>query len=247
MKQVFKEKAWLKILIPMLVVGLLAIFASDLSRYLPRLEAWVRAQGPMAPLVFGLLVTFLSMAFFSTDVLCFAAGALFGIGLGFFLSATGLLAGASLMFLLARYGLRGALHRHLSRYPKFQGLNGVLKNFSWKILFILRIAPFPFAPLSYFLGITKVSFQKYFFTVFGTMGTVLLGVYYGNMANHITQWAGNTREFHPVKDAVRIAGLILTVALFWWLTRYAKRVLKEGAIGPKNTSEPAHEKAPGKI
>lgn len=220
-------KFWLKFLLFLVVLGILVFFAEHLGPKIPLVEAWVKKQGPMAPFIFSLLMTLLLMLSFPTDILCFAAGILFGLFLGYFLAVVACLVSGSIMFFIARHLAGERIERWLNHYPKFRKLNRLLDLQGWKILFVLRMAPIPFATLSYSLGVTRVGFKKYFFSIFGTMGTVFLAVYYGNVAKHVTKLAGKAEAFDPLKDGIRIAGLVITIGLLWWITRYSKKVLAE--------------------
>jgi uncharacterized membrane protein YdjX (TVP38/TMEM64 family) len=207
-----------KVLLLAVIITLLAIFGHDLADQTYRLEDWIRAQGVWAPFFFTLALLILPMIFFPLDPLCFAAGVLFGFGWGSFYAGMGLLASASLMFVLARYLARGTLTRYFSKSQKMRRVNHLVSKGGFKILVILRILPIPFSLLSYYLGVTSVRFKHYFWSVFGTAGTILVGVYAGSVAKSIAKMEHSVGHF---------IGLGLAIVLMLFLVQWARKTMKQ--------------------
>lgn len=229
-----RKKLLCKITLMILILGLLALLGHYFGDQVPRLEAFIEARGAFAPVFFALLFCLLPLVVFPTDPLCFAAGALFGIGLGFLLAGASLVGSAILMFFIARYFARAPIQKMLTRHPKLRRFDKSVAGGGMKVLLLLRLAPLPFAPLSYFLGSTKVSFGKYFWSIFATFGTVLVAVYYGSIAKHVTKLAGKTESFSPSRDLSLFAGLIISVIVLATLTHYARKSLKEITQDPQS-------------
>lgn len=207
-----------KIFILAVIITLLAVFGHDLADQTFRLEDWVRAQGVWAPFFFSLALLILPMIFFPLDPLCFAAGVLFGFGWGSFYAGVGLLASASLMFVLARYLARGTLTRYFSKSQKMERVNQLVSRGGFKILIILRILPIPFSLLSYYLGVTPVKFKHYFWSVFGTSGTILVGVYAGSVAKSIAKME------HSIGNFIALG---LAIVLMLLLVQWARKTMKK--------------------
>ena len=92
------------------VVALVLVAGSgDLSS--ERVERWVQDAGAWAPAAFVVISASLTVVLFPGPLLAGASGLLFGTALGFPLSLTAAVLGASLAFLLARHLGRDAVER----------------------------------------------------------------------------------------------------------------------------------------
>ncbi len=227
---------WSQILRISLGLGVLLLaflLGHHLHQDVPKLEQWIRSQGAWAPLVFVGAFCILPLIMFPTDALCFAAGALFGLWAGLLLANAGILGSASLMFWLARTHLRYPLQKLFHRYPSFRGLEKAIERKGLKFMLLLRFTPLPFAPLSYYLGTTPISFKVYLIGTLGTFFTVALGVYFGFSAKKLTA----VGHHHAGKLALLLTGLSLLVLLFFFLGKIASRRLKELSTNSENPPE----------
>ncbi len=208
-----------------LILIIVFLFGESLYDEWTYIKNWVESQGPWAPAIFILLITLLPVLSFPTDPLCFFGGALFGLAWGGVYTVIGLLLSASIMFFLAQRLLRNWLLQKVQDKPKLQHLDQLIQAGGFTALVLLRILPLPFALLSYFLGLTGVRFREYFWAVFGTMGTVLLSVYYGSVASHVADLSKGESPW-KISDGLHILlwlSLFLILAL---LTRIAQKKLK---------------------
>jgi uncharacterized membrane protein YdjX (TVP38/TMEM64 family) len=89
----------------------LVIVASSGDLSSERVERWVEDAGAWAPAAFVLISASLTVVLFPGPLLAGASGLLFGTALGFPLSLTAAVLGASLAFLLARHVGRDAVER----------------------------------------------------------------------------------------------------------------------------------------
>lgn len=77
-----------KLAMAFIFVGLVLLIGHELELYLPDLEVLIQKLGAFAPLGFIMLFVVLTPLFISVDALCFAAGLLFPIGAGRFISSS---------------------------------------------------------------------------------------------------------------------------------------------------------------
>ncbi len=104
-----------------------------------------------------------------------AAGAVYGVALGFGLAATSTIAGAVLTLGLSRSLARGWIERLMAGRPRLRDLDRMLAADGARLVCLLRLSPvMPFAATSYMLGLSSVSVRAY---VLGTLGSLpaLLG------------------------------------------------------------------------
>lgn len=118
----------------------------------------------IAPFFFVMLYALLSVLLLPTLPLNLAAGMLWGWLWGTVLTLFGMVLGASLAFLIARYLGRVFVTQRLHG-KHWQLLWRAIETRGWKAVAFARINPiFPSAPLNYFFGLTGIGFWPYFFS-----------------------------------------------------------------------------------
>jgi uncharacterized membrane protein YdjX (TVP38/TMEM64 family) len=99
-----------------------------------------------------------------------AAGAVYGVVLGFGLAATSTLAGALLTLAISRSLARNWIEHFMRRRPRLQNLDRMLAADGIRMVCLLRLSPvMPFAATSYALGLSSVSVRDY---VLGTCASL---------------------------------------------------------------------------
>ena len=124
--------------------------------------------GNFAPLLF--ICTYaIGISLFLPSTLFTGIGALlFGTGFGFLYNITGAMLGASASFFIGRYLGRdfaaSKIGNHLKKYDNKIAEDG------FTVILYLRLLFFPFTPLNFGMGITRISFGHYFWgTFFGIL------------------------------------------------------------------------------
>jgi len=177
----------------------------------------------------GLAIVFLAQIVIAASgvlpasLLGIAAGALYGVAVGFVVAAGGTLAGSVLAFGLARSLLRPFVARLLSHRPRLNRLDTVLAADGWKLVFLLRISPvMPFAVTSYALGLSAVRFRAYLLGTIASLLPLLAFVATGRMAGF-----GATRmdSANPVQWVGLAIGGAATLGLAWYVMRVLRRSL----------------------
>lgn len=137
--------------------------------------------GILAPLVYLLLFITLPLLLFPSVLMAMIGGALFGSMEGFILITTGASLSSSLAFALSRYLGEKTIKKLLARYKVVALLE---KNPSFETLLLLRLIPFvPFDALNYLLGLTRVSYARFFTsTLLGILPGALLYAFIGEGA-----------------------------------------------------------------
>ena len=156
--------SWIKLL---RVVGMLLLGSAVAWVYFHRqnlaladLEAWISAQGSLAPALFVLAYAVGTVLFVPGSLMTLAGGAVFGPVWGTALNLAGATLGALLAFLVARYlaadwvtRASGARLRHIIRGVEAEG---------WRFVALVRLVPlFPFNLLNYALGLTGIRLAEY--------------------------------------------------------------------------------------
>ena len=141
--------------------GALVLIEHELELHLPDIELWVQNLGLWAPLGFISLFVVLTPFFVSVDALCFAAGLLFSLGAGEFFIIISTYLAAAFIFVLGRYLFRQKVVSFIEKHKKIAVLNADLGNQTFKLMFLLRLTPLPFALLSYAFAVAQVRFWPY--------------------------------------------------------------------------------------
>ncbi|WP_232216362.1 MULTISPECIES: TVP38/TMEM64 family protein [Methylobacter] len=216
-----------KLLLLVPIVGILLVIGHQLELHLPDLEHWVKNLGPWAPLGFIGLFVVLTPFFVSVDALCFAAGLLFSIGAGTFYIVIATYLAAALIFVLGRYLFRQKVVSFIARHKKIAALNSALADQPFKLMFLLRLTPLPFALLSYAFAIAPVRFWPYLTATSGIFIYNLALVYIGYTTKHLAGWASGASAQPTVPYPLLAAGLLLTLGIMFYISKLAGKALKD--------------------
>ncbi len=162
------------------------------------------------------------------------AGALYGTWWGSVLVFVGACLGAEATFLLGRHWLRDWAQKRLASIPKLQAVERGLSREGLKLVVLTRLSPaFPFSLLNLAYGLSDVSLRDYSLGLLGILpGTVLfcaLGALAGDVARFGDVLAG---EASPGAWALRVVGVVATIAAVWLVGRAAQRALQAEGTQP---------------
>ena len=160
------------------------------------------------------------------------AGALYGTWGGSFLVFLGACLGAEAAFLLGRTWLRDWARRRLLTFPKLLAIEKGVSREGLKLVLLTRLSPaFPFSLLNFAYGLSEVSLRDYTLGLVGIIpGTILfcgLGALAGDVARFGEVLSG---QADPATWALRVVGLLATVASVWLVGRAAQRAIKGGEL-----------------
>jgi uncharacterized membrane protein YdjX (TVP38/TMEM64 family) len=195
------------------------------------LSGWVQGRDVWGPVVYGLIYVVAAVALVPASALTIAAGAIFGLWVGTITVSLASTTGAALAFLIARYLARDAVARWVRRYPKFEAIDRAIGEGGWRIVAMLRLSPaVPFNLQNYLYGLTKIRFWPCVLTSWATMlpGT-LMYVYLGHVGRVGLEAATGGRARGPGEWALIVVGLLATVAVTLYVTRLARRAMREHA------------------
>ena len=156
------------------------------------------------------------------------AGALYGTWWGSVVVFVGASLGALLVFLLGRTWLRGWAQRRLAAAPKLRLVEKAVSREGLRLVLLTRLSPaFPFSLLNLAYGLSEVSWRDYSIGLIGILpGTVLfcgLGALAGDVARFHTVLSG---QADPLTWAVRVLGVVATLAVVWLVNRVARQALR---------------------
>jgi len=155
------------------------------------------------------------------------AGALYGTWWASLIVFVGACLGAEAAFLLGRTWLRNWARRRLAVVPKLLAIEQAVSREGLKLVLLTRLSPaFPFSLLNFAYGLSEVSLRDYSIGLIGILpGTILfcgLGALAGDVARFGEVLSG---EADAGTWALRIGGLLATVASVWLAGKAAQRAL----------------------
>lgn len=135
---------------------------------------FVKAMGPVGPLMYCAIYLVGPTIFFPASVLTMAGGALFGPVWGTIYTIFSATAGATVPFLITRRFGRQPLERMVSKFENFdsmfQKFEQSVEAEGWKYVAFTRLVTlFPFLILNYAFGLTKIRLWTYVWASFAFM------------------------------------------------------------------------------
>lgn len=110
---------------------------------------------------------------------------------------------------------------------KFAAIDQAVGREGLKIVLLTPLSPiFPFNLLNYAFGMTQVSLKDYILGSFGMIPGTIMYVYIGSLARNLAM-IGIEPQHPTLQWAIRMLGLIATVAVTVYVTRIARKALEE--------------------
>jgi len=233
-RTVLRVAAWLVIAASVLVT----LRALPTAQLLDLVQKQVATLGPWGPVVFGLAYFVAAVLFVPGSALTLAAGAIFGLAGGFATVSVSSTLAAGASFLIARYLARDKVRKMAESNRTFGAIDKAIAKGGWKIIAMLRLSPaVPFSLGNYLYGLTPVRFWPYLLASWIAMmpGTFLF-VYLGFVGK--TAAAGEGGK-NPWQYVLLGAGLLATIVVTVYVTRLARKALKETAMNNPEPTRPA--------
>ncbi len=225
------------------ILGLFMVArALPTGEWLEQLALWVGERGPIGVVLFAAIYTTATVLLLPGAILTVAAGFVFGLGWGFAAVSAGSTLGAALAFLIGRYFARDKVEAITRDKPGFRSVDRAIGRNGAKLIMLLRLSPLiPFNLSNYFYGLTAVKFCPYVAASWaGMIPGTLVYVYLGTLGRAgLEAAAGTASGRSPVEWTLLVAGLIATVVATIWVSRIARRALREAAELQKETPAPA--------
>lgn len=217
----------IKLLWVVLALGLLALVGNLIGAHISQAEVWIGQQGALAPLIYVLIYCLCVSCFMSVDLLSFAAGVMFGLWWGFLYAYIGSFLSAALIFFIAHHLGRERLDKFIQQHPKLSRLDAATSKHGFKIMFLLRLTPLPFALLSYALARTRVSFVAYILACAGMFLTNFVSVYYGFVAQHMGKLASGHDQLSSSHYFGMFSIVLLSIVLTVVIGHIARKAIAE--------------------
>ena len=214
----------------LLVLICLAIYLVRIvdARHLLRVSLMrINELGVWAPFWFILIYIIACLTFFPGFILTLGAGILFGVTKGTIYVSTGATMGAACAFLISRYLARRWVIKRFARNRKFRAIDDAVASEGWKIVGLIRLSPvFPFIPMNFLFGLTRIPFWQYFFATWvGILPICTLFVYLGTLLGDIAALGTQPIAAGKTKWIVSGIGILTTLVVSLFIARIARKAL----------------------
>ncbi|MDD5461929.1 MAG: VTT domain-containing protein [Methylococcales bacterium] len=216
-----------KLSVILAIAGIILVLGHELELHLPDLELWIQNLGPFAPLAFIALFVVLTPLLISVDTLCFVAGLLFSIGAAEFYMTIATYLAAALIFFLGRYLFKDKVIAIIAGHKQLAALDAALNEKSFKLIFLLRLTPLPFALLSYALAVTRVRFWPY---LLATSGILIYNgslVYIGYTTKHLAGLVSGSTKQSMISYPLLMLGLLISSGVLIYAAKLAGNTVKQ--------------------
>lgn len=210
-----------KLLVILMVAFVIVFIGHELKIYLPDLELWIEKLGVFAPFGFIVLFIVLTPLLVSVDTLCFTAGILFPIGAAEFYMTFATYLAASFIFFLGRYLIRDRVITFIAKHKQLNALDNAINSQPFKLMFLLRLTPLPFAMLSYALSVTQVRFWSYLGATTGILIYNASLVYMGYATKHLAGLVSGSDKQSHVSYSLLLLGVVILLSVLFYITKKA--------------------------
>ncbi|MDF2635095.1 MAG: associated protein [Pelosinus sp.] len=147
----------------LLLSGLLLVHAVGISRFTPEsIRNVVISFGWWGPVVYVFMYSIRPLLLFPAIILTLAGGLAFGPWWGTFYVVLGGVIGACLCFVIARLLGREKMQKYMGKSSKLQLFENKMSANGFRTMLFMRIVPiFPYDPVSYLAGLSKIRFRDY--------------------------------------------------------------------------------------
>jgi len=221
-------RANLRAALPYLAIGLLLVlaillFGRELELHIGEIESRIARLGIWGVLVFVVLFVLASSILIPDTVLCFLAGALFGVGWGAIAVLGGNLLACALQYALARRLLRVRIARTLAAKPSLAVIQRAVAQDELRLQVLLRLTPLNPATISYLLGAAGVRFVGFLVACLAHSPNLVIEVYFGHAGRHLAGMAGGgTNTLH---DLAIIGGVVVCMIVLILVSRTVRKAL----------------------
>ncbi|NIP85363.1 MAG: hypothetical protein GTO03_07295 [Planctomycetales bacterium] len=218
------------VLLLVLASGLLVAFKFlPVNQYLAQFLSFLEGLGVWAPILLAAAYIVATVLMVPGTILTLGAGFAFGLVKGVLSVMAGSVIGALCAFLVGRTLGRGFVEQKVRENPRFAAVDAAVERDGFKIVLLTRLSPlFPFNLLNYLFSVTKVRTRDYFFASWIGMfpGTVMY-VYLGTAVKNVADLVSGKVERGMGAQIVFAVGLLATVIVTVYVTRIARRAIRE--------------------
>ncbi|KAF9387286.1 Tlg2-vesicle protein [Mortierella sp. AD011] len=170
----------------------------------------------------------------AVSIIC---GYIYGIPMGFIPAFFGDIIGASAGFCLYRFAFSKYIFRKFGDNIEFREMSKAVSTDGIFILFLIRLSSFPFAVLNaYFGAMTQLPYWKFILATTLSTPRLFLPIFIGQNISSLADptVTGNSRI---IKWATSIVGIVIALAVGWYIYRHTTRRIEKINAGLAEENE----------
>lgn len=153
-----------------------------------------------------------------------------GLLIGLVVFTLAIITGGLCAFLLSRYWLSKTIKKKcLANHRSFIAINHVITRDGWKTVLLLRLTPFPYALVSYMLGITSLKVKDFLKGSAIIIVHIAVWLWIGKSLTNFTSLtndkSGKKEEMSALKISLLAAEVILAIFIAFLIGYKAKKEL----------------------
>jgi len=218
-------------LLAVALAAAILFLGDELEDHVRSFEDWLAGLGPWALVLAVVLYAACAVVFIPDTLLGLAAGATFGFTHGLLVALLGTLLAAIVEYLLSLRLLKPLIDRRLARRPDLLAVQAAIRTQEFKLQFLIRMTPINRSLTSYLLGASGVRFAGFIAALAGFLPHLLLEVYAGYAGKHLALATTQAHKAAVVHDVLLAAGLLVTMAVIYKISRIAKKAVDSAVEG----------------
>jgi uncharacterized membrane protein YdjX (TVP38/TMEM64 family) len=212
------------------IVGALLVAAATTAAWtllgpvlVPTLNRWLHVFGPYVSIGFVLVGALVIALCAPASLLYVTAGMIFGVWRGLLLGVCAAVLGSTLAFVIARTVFGQRVARVFARSARLDRFEHALSNHGLWLVTLLRLSLIaPIGPVSYALGVMRISFKTFLLAMPAVAPSILVYVYAGHVARGLVNGRGSREAWEWI---VLGLGFAATALVTVWVGREAHRAL----------------------
>lgn len=203
-------------------IGMTVLWTMLGPELVPAVNRALRVFGPFLPLGFVLTGALAIALCAPASLLYVTGGMIFGLWRGVLLCAAAAAIGSSIAFFFARSVLGAKVGRMIAKSARLDRFEHALSNHGTWLVTLLRLSLIaPIGPVSYALGVMRITVKSFLLAMPAVVPSVLVYVY----AGHIARGLMNGRAREVWEWALLALGFAATLLVTIWIGRAAQRAL----------------------
>lgn len=213
----------------LLAVALVVLAGEEIATHLKAIDAALAQNGAAGIALVALLYIVASSVLIPESLLAFLAGAALGLWWGLLATAIGGLLAAMLQYAIAHRWLREPILHFADSRPTWRAVHAALLQDEKSLQWLLRLAPFNPALISYLLGALGVRFGRYVLACSALMLHVSVEVYAGHATRHFVHSRHAAEPSGMLHDVLLVGGLLIVALILHRVATTARRAIAEAA------------------
>ena len=194
---------------------------------LPRFELWIQSLGWWGPAVFVVAFSILTLLQLPEFLLAIAGGVAFGLWEGTLVVSAANVVAALFAFFIYRRIFRNRFDHLLERHPKMKAVQSAVSSKGFKLMALMRLAPFNFSIFNAICGASDVRLAPYLLSLVAVIPGNFSTVYFGTVARHVAQKSAGVDKLSMAHEISLFAGFLVTVVVCLFVAHVAHHALEQ--------------------